>query len=293
MTAMEYSDPALATESPLSASELRDADALVREAGWNQTNADWRIFLDLGHVHAVRNSDARVVATAATLPHEGKFAWISMVLVSADYRRQGLASRLMRRCIDDLTTSGLIPILDATPDGRAVYRALGFEDMWGYHRMALRTPPARPPAPDKQIEVYSIGDSVWPSLCDYDAAAFGARRDAMLGRLRGRLPQAELYAARGGKITGLLLGRDGRSANQLGPLIADDDETALALLQRAMSAIEPPIYLDLADAKRGLRGWLETTGFSDVRPLTRMALGSSRRFDDPRRTYAVAGPEFG
>ena len=290
---MTYSDPALATESPLTASELEDADALVREAGWNQTDADWRIFLDLGHIYAVRNSDARVIATAATLPHDGKFAWISMVLVSADYRRQALASRLMRRCIDDLTTSGLIPVLDATPDGRAVYRALGFQDIWGYHRMALHTRPTLPNGPNDRIEVHSIVDSVWPSLCDYDAAAFGARRDAMLGRLRGRLPQAELYGARGGRITGLLLGRDGRSANQLGPLIADDDETALALLQRALSAIEAPIYLDVADDKSRLRGWLETTGFSDVRPLTRMLLGSDRRFDDPRRTYAVAGPEFG
>jgi GNAT superfamily N-acetyltransferase len=268
-------------------------DALVREAGWNQTGADWRIFLDLGHVYAVRNSDARVIATAATLPHDGKFAWISMVLVTADYRRQGLASRLLRRCIDDLTTSGLIPVLDATPDGRAVYRALGFEDIWGYRRMALRTPSALPRALDERIEIHSIADSVWPSLCDYDAAAFGARRDAMLSRLRGRLPQADLYAARGGKITGLLLGRDGRSANHLGPLIADDDETAMALLQRAMSAIEAPIYLDIADAKSGLRAWLEATGFTDVRPLTRMMLGSSRRFDDPERTYAVVGPEFG
>ena len=290
---MAQSDPALTTESPLTANELSDVEALVSEAGWNQTGADWRIFLDLGHVYAVRNNDARVIASAATLPHDGKFAWISMVLVSAEYRRQGLASRLMRRCIDDLTAAGLTPVLDATPDGRAVYRALGFKDIWGYHRMALRAPQALPSALDERIEVHSITDSVWPSLCDYDAAAFGARRDAMLSRLRGRLPQGELYAARGGKITGLLMGRDGRSANQLGPLIADDDETAMALLQRAVSAITAPIYLDIADDKSRLRGWLETIGFTDIRPLTRMMLGSSRRFDDPERTYAVAGPEFG
>src|SRR5690349_15087307 len=114
---MAYSDPALATESPLAVNEFRDADALVREAGWNQIDADWRIFLDLGQVYAVRNSNGRVVATAATLPHNGKFAWISMVLVSADYQRQGLATRLLRRCIDDLTAGGLIPVLDATPTG--------------------------------------------------------------------------------------------------------------------------------------------------------------------------------
>ncbi len=32
------------------ADELGDAQALVAEVGWNQTERDWRIFLDLGNV---------------------------------------------------------------------------------------------------------------------------------------------------------------------------------------------------------------------------------------------------
>ena len=50
----------------LRAEDLGDADALVKEAGWNQAEADWRIFLDLGTVFAIRDQ-GRVIATAATL----------------------------------------------------------------------------------------------------------------------------------------------------------------------------------------------------------------------------------
>src|SRR5919197_3105527 len=96
--------------APLTAAEIGDAEALVAEAGWNQTAADWRIFFELGTVHAVR-ADKRVVATAATLPYQG-FGWISMVLVAAAFRRRGLASLLMRRCIDALVASGRVPVLD-------------------------------------------------------------------------------------------------------------------------------------------------------------------------------------
>src|SRR5712691_12273111 len=110
----------------LAPEELGDAAALVREAGWNQVAADWRIFLELGTVYAVRTGAGRVIATAATLPYGGRFAWISMVLVAGEYRRCGLASRLMRRCIDDLGAAQLVPVLDATPAGHEVYRALGF-----------------------------------------------------------------------------------------------------------------------------------------------------------------------
>jgi hypothetical protein len=115
----------------------------------------------------------------------------------------------------------------------------------------------------------------------------------MLAQLRGRLPQAELYATCQGRITGLLMGRDGRAATQLGPLIAEDDATAMALLQRALGAVSAPTNIDFADAKGAVRQWLEAAGFSAVRPLTRMLLHRSKSFDDPQRTFAVIGPEFG
>ena len=292
--AMALSDPALSTESALRASELRDADALVREAGWNQIAADWNIFRKLGSAYAVRNSDGRVIATAATLPHGGRFAWISMVLVNAEYRRQGLARRLLRRCIDDLTAAGLVPVLDATPDGREVYRGLGFQDSWGYHRLASPAPAhdlhAVEPA---DVEIHPIDDAAWNSICAYDAIAFGTSRADMLSMLRGRLPQAELYATRHGKITGLLMGRDGQRAQHLGPLIAEDDATAIALLQRGLASLNTPVSIDLADAKGAARAWLEARNFSAQRPLTRMLLNRRERFDDPIRTFAVVGPEFG
>src|SRR5437660_1308677 len=76
------------------------------------------------------------------------------------------------------------------------------------------------------IIIRPITDADWPALCTYDAAAFGAERSAVLAGLRGRLPLAELIAERAGRIAGFLLGRDGRIASQLGPLIADDDTIA-------------------------------------------------------------------
>jgi GNAT superfamily N-acetyltransferase len=292
---MAHSDPALALESPLRETELTAAEALVCEVGWNQVAADWRIFFDLGTVYAVRNSKGRVVATAATLPHGGRFAWISMVLVTAEYRRQGLARRLLNRCVADLTGIGLVPVLDATPAGRSVYLALGFSDTWGMHRLACREWQGRDAAVamDRAGVIRAITDNDWPALCQYDAAAFGADRRGVLERLRGRVPQAELLAHRGGRVVGFLLGRDGRSATQLGPLVAEDDAIAQALLLKGLAAVKGPIYIDLADAKVQLRDTLEAGGFVPQRPLTRMVHRRTESFDDPVRTFAVAGPELG
>ena len=131
------------------------------------------------------------------------------------------------------------------------------------------------------------------SFATYDAAAFGADRGALLARLRGRLPAGELVALRGGRVVGFLLGRDGRTCAQLGPLVADDDAIARALLARALAAIAGPLYIDVADAHPAIRTWLEARGFTTQRPLTRMVYRRRTGFDDPARTYAVVGPEFG
>src|SRR5262245_42921447 len=239
---MGLSDPALAHEAPLRAAELGDAAALVAEAGWNQVAADWRIFLDLGTVYAVRNSAGRVIATAATLPYGGRFAWISMVLVAGDYRRQGLASRLMNRCIADLTGAGLVPVLDATPAGRSVYLALGFEDAWGYQRLTRRGTRGGPlAAPPEGVRIQPSDDAVYQDLCGYDATVFGADRTGVLARLRGRVPGADLVAVREGRVCGVLLGRDGRTSTQLGPLVAEDAVIAQALLARGLAAVDGPV----------------------------------------------------
>jgi GNAT superfamily N-acetyltransferase len=292
---MALSDPALASESPLLETDLAGAEALLREAGWNQVAADWGVFLDLGTVYAVRTGAGRLVATAATLPYDGGFAWISMVLVAQAYRRQGLATRLLRRCIADLTRAGLVPILDATPAGRAVYSRLGFVDSWGFHRLISRGTRAalKADAAPQDVAVGAVTDTSWPALCAYDETAFGADRSALLANLRSRRPDAAFVAMRGKSLVGFVLARDGRVASQIGPLVADSEAVARALLTRALNAVAGPVYIDIADAKAGMRDWLERLTFTVERPFTRMLYRSGARFGDLARTYAVVGPEFG
>ena len=130
MTPFAAQLPSGVTARPLNDRDLAAALTLSAEAGWNQTAADWQIFLDLGSAVGVVGTDGRLIATAATLPHASRFAWISMVLVTAARRRQGLARWLLRDCIERLTRRQLVPVLDATPAGRSVYSGLGFRDAW-------------------------------------------------------------------------------------------------------------------------------------------------------------------
>src|SRR5260370_10076813 len=218
MPAMASSEPRLTVKAALTASELDDVGALVRDARWNQLAADWRIFLKLGRVYAIATDDGRIVATTATLPYGGRFAWISMVLVAPDYRRRGLATRLMQQAMRELAAAKLVPVLDATPDGREVYRRLGFEDAWGFQRLIRRERQgAGAPAP-AGIIVRPITDADWQAACAYDAAAFAAEPGAVLAGLPRRRPPAALVALRAGELVGFLPGPASSPSPHLRPL---------------------------------------------------------------------------
>ena len=94
----------MADTEPIDIVELGVGDAqaglvLSTEAGWNQNEADWRFFLSQGIVFGMRDG-GRLVATAALLPYSAGNAWISMVLVTADFRRRGIATKLVDACLD-------------------------------------------------------------------------------------------------------------------------------------------------------------------------------------------------
>lgn len=275
------------TEMPLAESDLQAAQELVAEAGWNQNAADWRIFLDLGRAFAVKDEGGRLAATAATLPYPSGFGWISMVLVSGPFRRQGIATRLLQRCIGALREAGMVPVLDATPAGREVYRPLGFRDGWAITRWRG----AGGSATEGAARLLEPRD--WPAVLALDAQAFGCDRSPLLGRLRGRSSRFACVAEKDGRLRGFLLGREGRVATQLGPIVADDEGAAAELAGFACARIGGPVLVDALDRHRALARWLERHGFGKERPYTRMALGRDELFGDPRRLAAIAGPELG
>src|SRR5438132_10235038 len=139
---------------------VTDAQAgllLSTEAHWNQNEADWLFFLSKGIVFGVRDGK-QLVATAALLPYSTDNAWISMVLVTANWRRRGIATRLVDACLNTATQRGLTSWLDATPDGARIYGPLGFTPTLQLRRLRLEAPAKAGTA--QLLSACSLGDFI-------------------------------------------------------------------------------------------------------------------------------------
>lgn len=304
--------------------------ALSTAAHWNQNEADWRAMLGFGQGWGLQVHDQagrpRLAASTVILPYDQRFAWVSMVLVLPEWRRQGLAKTLLRVALDDLQRRGLEAVLDATPAGHPVYQAQGFEDCWRFTRWRLAEGMSSPPTAQAATGVSPLQQADWPAVAALDARAFGANRLPLLQHLARRLPEAAWVLRQGGVLRGYLLGRDGRTASQWGPLVvgahpgAHTDHGAIALLAAALGAlrqdaVQRPMLVDVRDGQPALQDWLTSQGFKPERPFTRMVhqplsaqggheaghgglapvsvLTRAQAPGDPSLIALVAGPELG
>ncbi len=290
---MAGTDPA-GTVRPLSAHDLPGALALSAAAHWNQVEADWRWMLGAGQgwgLHVADDRGASVLAASALiLPYGEDFAWTSMVLVAPAFRRRGFATRLLQIALEAIAADGRIAMLDATPAGRPVYLPLGFQDCWGFTRhrrtAAVHASPSGRSRP--------LAERDWPAIAALDRSAFGADRLPLLRHLAIRQPAAARVVESAGRLRGAVFARDGRTANQIGPLLADEPSTALALLDDALAAMPGAVCVDLLDRRRdALAPWLAERAFVAERPFMRMARGRAAAPGSAERTWLVAGPELG
>jgi GNAT superfamily N-acetyltransferase len=273
-----------------------DAEAvwpLSIEAGWNQNVADWRFMLGAGRGFGLRNDKGVWEASSLVLPLGQNLAWISMVLVTKVRRRGGVGTTLLKRCIEEVRANDAVAGLDATEEGRPIYLPLGFHDLYRISRWDLEaTRDAAAPPAGIAVRPFALADL--PKLATYDRPMSGMERATLLAHLATRQPGlAWIAETPSGKLAGFGLGREGRGASSIGPVIAESEGVALALISKATISATGPFIIDVPDAHGEIAHWLAKQGAVSPRAYMRMTLGTAKKLDDPSHVFALAGPELG
>lgn len=271
----------------LTGGDVVEAMRLKAAAGWNQTEGDWLRLLRLcprGCFAATRG--ARLVGTTTTTVYGRELAWVGMVLVDPEFRRRGIATALVREALRSLEAAGVAAVkLDATAEGAPVYEALGFEAELRVERWVGAAVGGPSPAG-------AAGSAPAPSrLFGLDRRAFGADRSELLKALWA---ESCVKPAADGRTGGYALARRGALADYVGPVVAEDVETAAALLDDVLSRLGAGrVCVDLNTTFAGGARVLEARGFARQRELIRMRRGVESGAGTSGLVFAIAGPEVG
>lgn len=215
--------------------DIPSAVALVERAGWQHQATDLERLLHWSPdgCFVIADVDGAILGTVSTTPYGTALAWIGMLLVAPDSRRQGLGRRLMRAALDHLIARGTERImLDATDAGRPLYRALGFRelvqvDRWQGRASTYLGPRARRALPVHRHAVLAL-----------DRALFGLDRSHIVQRLWDESPELAWVDIQQGEAQGYLLGRRVRQGVALGPWMSRNAPAAERLLLSALEQLQ-------------------------------------------------------
>lgn len=278
---------------PMQIKDIPEGMRLKQAAGWNQLEQDWILFLEAGQDNCfVAEADGQVIGTVTIINYTNRFSWIGMVLVDPEIRRMGIGTALLRKAIRVASGKGAVR-LDATPEGKKLYDTLGFIDEYHLSRYQLaKCNHDDLPMPVLPCRKMSPEDLV--RIIPYDENIFGAPRPVILQSLLHMGPDYAWVSMMEDQIQGYCLGRSGSHFEQVGPVIADRDEIASALLLHALRQCHgKSAVVDVLDDQLAFRTFIERIGFIIQRPFIRMFLERHDYPGKPEFQYAIAGPEIG
>jgi GNAT superfamily N-acetyltransferase len=221
----------------LAAADLTNCLALAQSRGWLAEEHKWRLLFAVGTVYGIDDPAGEGLAAVVVCTRYGpELAAIGMMLVAERHERQGLGARLMRHAA---VQAGVATTwLNATEYGQPLYEKLGFRvvdhsTQYLGHWFGVAGGESRP-----------VAEADLPEILAMDAEVFGSDRSDVLRRMAQFAERFRVVSSPEG-----VLGYGGAWRNVdntvLGPVIANDGETARALLADLAANVVGPVRVDL------------------------------------------------
>lgn len=255
------------------------AMSLKDQVGWNQTPDDIRRLIEYEPEGCfIAEMDGVPVGTVSTTSYGTRLAWIGMMLVLPEYRRRGIARRLMETSIDYLRGRGVSCIkLDATPLGQPLYEQLGFHAEWDFQRWERE---------GDEVASFSSEGALTEELLELDEEAFGAVRSKWLTSVG-----AGCRVFTTSSSFGML--RPGSVATYLGPIVAKSEAAVAPMVVEMLGTVAGRVFWDIPTGNAVSEALAARHGFQPVRQLLRMWSGEANVAGRPDLQFALLDPTTG
>jgi GNAT superfamily N-acetyltransferase len=189
----------------------------------------------------VAELDGAPIGCVSAVGYGSGFGFLGLYIVKAEHRGQGFGLELWQAALDHLGDRmiGLDGVVAQQENYRKSGFRLGFRNIRQKGRGGGAAPPGLTDLPAIPIE----------EILRYDETAFPAPRADFLRSWIGQPQAVALGVVNGPRLTGYGVLRACREGFKIGPLFADDEETADRLFAGLMArAHGAPVFLDTPEA---------------------------------------------
>ena len=222
---------------------------------------------------------------------EGDMGFLGFYIVVPEFRGRGYGIRLWQACMDYL--AGRNVGLDGVVAQQDNYRKSGFRLAYNNIRYRGDAIAARSTDEAKNSGVIDAARVPFETVAAYDRACFFAPRAAFL-RAWLDMPGAHALALPSGAgIAGFGVVRPCREGHKIGPLFADDAESAETLFRALAAKAGPgPVFLDIPAVNPAAAALVASRGMTPVFETARMYTGPDPDID-LGRVFGITTFELG
>lgn len=255
--------------------------------GWNPGLDDRERFLAADpESFMATDHDGEIAGTVSCALYGEDYAFIGFYIVRSDLRGRGIGSTLFDRAL--ARAGSRVVGLDGVLEQQASYERRGF--VLAHRNVRWHTVGGG----DRPAEVVELSSVPFDRLAAFDAVVFGTERERFLRVWIDRSPGHALACVTDGRLTGYGVLRPCRVGAKVGPLMAEDEDVAEALLTGLLASARSgtEVFVDMPEANPRAQSLRAARDMEPSFETVRMYL-NGRPPEDVEQVFGVTTFEFG
>lgn len=272
---------------PVTVNDIPSLHQLSVAAGWAHRPEDWEFVLQMGEGVFAADQIGRVAGSAMFYPISEDFGALGMVIIAPRLIEHGTSHWLIEHVIARAGERDLT--VNAIPDAYPVYISLGFRaGLTVFQCQGIVTDNPEGIAGARLMHPRDL-----PQIHALDACAFPVPRARILDLV---LPMATgSVIEKDGRITGFALRRPFGRGQIIGPVVALDEDDAIALITPHLAACAGSfVRIDTREPEGGrFRDYLHSSGLRLYDTVISMARGQDRVAPGPQQIFGLLNQGIG
>lgn len=211
----------------------------AQEEGWSIEMTDVEAYLAQGEdCFKLLLLDDIPIGALSIVKHSNNFAFIGLFLVNKDFRNLGYGKYIWNECLKDTPSNpissfsfGLCAVSKQIPR----YSAYGFNSLFGFSHYKTKSPDSVSTIKIQNINTFD--PSFFNKVIQYDSMVFYGRRENFLSTLLKTQGVKAFLKMEEDNIVGYGIIRNCNNGFRIGPLFANDFETAKSLMEKLLNSV--------------------------------------------------------